>query len=550
MDTINTTIFSLLVLFSTFSHIEAQENSNKAHNPVIEGEFIVQLSEKANVQNWIEQLSEIYPEIQADHIRPLSHFMNIHLIRMKSDELSPQFIRSTVRNLRFVIDIFPNREGSWRGGEPDDPLYPDQWNLQAIMAPEAWEIARGGVTSLGDTIVIAVMDSGCQIDHPDLYPNIWVNRSEIPGNGIDDDGNGYIDDYYGLNITTGNDQHNATNHGTQVIGAAGAVTNNSEGIAGINWNVKIMVLSKSGTGPTEADMVEAYSYVIDQRKRYNESNGEEGAFVVAINFSGGIANAIPDSFPLWCGMYDLMGQVGILSTAATVNSNTNVDVFGDIPTACPSPYLISVTNSDMDDRKFSNAGYGQNSIDLAAPGRSVPTTNINDGYSGGINGTSISAPQVAAAVALLYSADCMALAELARSNPSEAALAVKRAIMDGVDKNEDLEQYTISGGRLNLYNSLFKLQDCQIDLGELSIVNIYPNPTFGDINIQFLTPDFEDYEIQVTDILGRRVFKTSFKADAFQSGNINLNLEQLQSGTYLIHIIGANRKSSRKFIKF
>ena len=550
MNKFTTTLLLSLFLFSIALGTKAGENLNPLHSKIIEGEFIIQLSDKSNIEDWMDQLSKLYPEIEAEYIRPLSQFMNIHLLRLESDIYSLGRMRSKIRNLRFVVDIFPNREGKWRSFEPDDPIYPDQWNLQTIMAPEAWEIARGGVTALGDTIVIAVMDSGCQIDHPDLYRNIWVNRGEIPGNGIDDDGNGYIDDYYGLNISTGNDQHNATRHGTEVIGAAAAVTNNSEGIAGINWDVKVMVLSKSGGGPTEADMVEAYSYVIDQRRRYNESNGAEGAFVVAVNFSGGIANGIPDSFPLWCGMYDLMGEVGILSTAATVNSNTNVDVFGDIPTACPSPFLISVTNSDMDDLKFSNAGYGLNTIDLAAPGRSVPTTTVNDGYSAGINGTSISAPQVAAAVALLYSADCVPLAELARSNPSEAALAVKRAIMDGVDRNEDLEQYTISGGRLNLYNSLFNLRECEIELGELSIVNIYPNPTFGEINVHFLTPDFEDYEIQVTDILGREVFKTSFKSDAFQAGILNLNLEQLQSGTYLMHIIGADRKSSRKFVKF
>ena len=546
--------YTVLLIFLTFlcsgSALFSQQKGNFENAAIVADEYIVQLSPETAPDEWLKELRDVYPELNPEYIRPLSPPMNIHLFQFQTGLKNPWNIRDELLSFRDVRDLFPNRQGEWRSYQPDDPLYPDQWNLFQIEAPEAWEIARGGTTALGDTIVIAIMDSGCQIDHPDLYDNIWVNRGEIPGSGMDEDGNGYIDDYYGLNITTGNDQHNPSRHGTEVIGAAAAVTNNGEGLSSINWNVKVMVLSKSSGGPTEADMVEAYNYAIDQRKRYNESNGEEGAFVVATNFSGGIANQSPDSFPLWCGMYDFMGEVGILSTAATVNTDTDVDVFGDVPTACPSPFLLSVTNSDMDDLKIQNAGYGVQNIELAAPGRSIPTTTSNSDYLGGITGTSLAAPQVTAAIALLYSADCQSFAQLARDNPSEAALVVRRALLDGVDQNPDLQQYTSSGGRLNVYNSLFELSDCKLELGPLSLVNLYPNPTEGELNLRFLAPDFDRYEVLITDMLGREVLNFRIQYEAFSSNTHSFRVDQLQSGAYLIHLRGTSRSETRKFIKY
>ncbi len=538
------TIFSLWAFTMTGQGKHMFQNT-----PVVPDEYIVQLKEGTAPSDWIGQLTDFAPNVQVEHIRPLARTLNTHLFRIETADRTPAQMREFMLVQQSVRDIFPNRIGEWRTSEPDDPLFPDQWNLFQIQAPEAWEIARGGTTALGDTIVIAIMDSGCQIDHPDLYDNIWVNRGEIPGSGIDEDGNGYVDDYFGLNVTTGNDQHSVTRHGTEVIGAAAAVTNNSEGLSSINWNVQVMVLSKSNGGPTEADMVEAYHYAIDQRSRYNESGGQEGAFVVATNFSGGIANEDPDNFPMWCEMYDLMGEMGILSTAATVNSNTDVDVFGDIPTTCPSPFLISVTNSNMDDEKILSAGYGVNNIEIAAPGRNIPTTTINSEYQGNLSGTSLAAPQVTAAIALLYSADCMAFAQLARDKPSEAALVARRAILDGVDRNPNLEQFTISGGRLNVYNSLFELSDCQFEVGPLSISNLYPNPTTGELNIDILAPDFEAYEIQITDMLGREVLRFPVDYEAFSPNVKQINVEQLQSGAYLIHIVGARKKETHTFIK-
>lgn len=544
---LSTLLFSCALISNS-----AAQNASKTNYPqTVEGEYLIKLTKNTNGEKWVIELNYRYPGISIDYAKELSPTLNIHLIEIDKGEWSETQILEMLRTHTAVLGANPNRISEWRGSEPDDPFYSDQWNLRQIMAPEAWEISRGGVTALGDTIVIAVMDNGCQLDHPDLVGNIWVNRGEIPGDGIDNDNNGYIDDYYGLNVTTGNDQHSAGRHGTEVIGKAAAMTNNQEGISSINWHVKIMVLSKSGGGATEADMIEAYEYALDQRRRYNETDGAEGAFVVATNFSGGIPDQDPVDFPGWCGMYDAMGEVGILSTAATVNSNTNVDVFGDIPTTCPSPYLLSVTNSDRDDQKVSGAGHGKIHIDLAAPGISLTTPTTGSDYISGIRGTSLAAPQVTAAIALLYSVDCLDFAQLVKSNPAEAARSIKSAIINGVDQNPNLEEFTLSGGRLNLFNSILEIDNCETEFGEeLAILSVFPNPSPGELFVEFESPDLGEYQLEITDLTGRRVLTTPIQTIPFSPNLRKVNIAQLPAGVYLLHIAGSSRSSTQKFIKY
>jgi subtilisin family serine protease len=170
--------------------------------------------------------------------------------------------------------------------------------------------------------VIAVVDDGYDFDHVDLVQNIWHNRDEIPGDQIDNDGNGYIDDYKGLNVLTGKDDHPKHQHGTQVCGVLGAKGNNALGVTGINWNVKLMLISNAGY---ESEVIEAYQYALDMRKKYDDTDGAEGAFVVATNLSGGIDFEFAQDHPLWCEMYDKLGVAGILSVAAAPNHSISVD---------------------------------------------------------------------------------------------------------------------------------------------------------------------------------------------------------------------------------
>lgn len=349
---------------------------------------------------------------------------------------------------------------------PGDPMFTSQWQWDNtgqgggiigadISALEAWDNVTGGVTANGDTIVVAVVDDGIDLDHEDFQGNLWVNRFEIPDNESDDDNNGFVDDYYGWNANSENDDVGSGSHGVSVSGMIGARGDNGIGITGINWDVKIMTFRYAGAN--EASAIQAYSYALWHRQRYNETNGAEGAFVVATNSSWGNDFGQPSEAPLWCAFYDTLGAHGILSAAATMNRDENVDVVGDLPTACASEFLISVTSSTRSDQRAS-AAYGKETIDVAAPGANVFTARPNDNYNEQ-NGTSFASPTVAGLIGLLYSVPCNVLPDLAMINPSEAARIVRDAIFNGVDKLPQFEDELKFGGRVNAHQSVLLLLD-------------------------------------------------------------------------------------------
>ena len=340
----------------------------------------------------------------------------------------------------------------------------------------------------GDVIVAAALDDGIDIDHEDFEDNLWTNEAEIEGNGIDDDDNGYVDDYRGWSIVSNNDNISGGGHGTPVAGIIGAKGNNGIGVSGVNWDVKVMVI-KNNFNTNEAAVIEAYSYALEARILYNDTDGAEGSFVVSTNASWGVDFGDPADAPLWCALYDTLGENGILSCGATINGNFNVDIVGDLPTACPSEYLITVTNMDITDTKVTSAGFGAETIDLGAHGAGAYNTAANNGY-GGFGGTSGATPHVTGAIALLYSSPCQSFADLATSDPAAAARKVRDYIFEGVDPNPSLEGITTTGGRLNLHNAVQGLMDdCDllsngdIQQGDNPFV-IYPNPSSNVISVR------------------------------------------------------------------
>lgn len=349
---------------------------------------------------------------------------------------------------------------------PDDPLFPSQWQYQNdgsnggladadLDAPEAWDYTTGGLSAAGDTIVVAIIDSGLNPDHPDLAPNLWVNWADSPADGLDNDANGYVDDSRGWNVYLQNDQINgfSTAHGTAISGIIGARGNNGLGVSGINWQIKMMFVVGNGQ---ESAILSAYDYVYQARSRYNQTQGQQGAFVVAVNCSWGINYGHPDDSPLWCAAFDTLGSAGILSVAAAANLPIDVDQLGDLPTTCPSEYLIAVTSLDNADQIAPDASWGPQSVDLGAYGAGIFTTSSAGNEYAAHSGTSFATPQVSGAIGLLYSTLCPDLIALAKTHPAEAALWVKSQVLTSATPNSAMNGNTVSNGRLNLGDLLMQ----------------------------------------------------------------------------------------------
>lgn len=439
---------------------------------------------------------------------------------------------------------------------PNDAQFSAMWDMDNtgqsggtpdadIDAPEAWDITTGGLTVQGDTIVVAVIDGGFSLSHQDL--NFWKNYAEIPGNNIDDDNNGYIDDVNGWNAYNSSGNMASDNHGTHVAGTVGAKGNNTVGVAGVNWGVKVMPVM--GSDQTESVVVEAYTYVLDQRRIYNQTNGAQGAFVVSTNASFGVDQGQPASYPIWCAVYDSLGAAGILNAGATANANWNIDAVGDIPTACASNFMIAVTNTTRTDARNSSAAYGATTIDLGAPGTQITSTLPNNSY-GTMTGTSMASPHVAGAIGLMYAAGCQQLITDYKAHPDSVALIMRGYLLSSVDPIAALSGITTSGGRLNLYNALLAVQTyCSTTstVGETqqpnSISGIFPNPANETAQVVFNAANDGACELVVTDVLGRQVMTQQQEMTKGKNAML-LNVQALPAGVYFVNVVSGGQVSN------
>jgi len=375
---------------------------------------------------------------------------------------------------------------------------------------------------------------------------------------VDDDGNGYKDDVYGLSLRYKNENHQIDNgidgpgnHGTSVAGLIGGEVNNQKGVAGMMWSTKLMLGSFSANA-TISDLIEQFNYMLGQRIKYNQSNGKQGAYVVAINYSGGLRFAFAEDYPIWCGMYDTMGAAGILNCGATVNAYVDVDDEGDMPSTCPSDFLIAVTNTGKDNKRIYNAGFGLKHIDLGSPGEGVYSTNSgsNNSYSL-FSGTSAATPVVAGAMGLIYSYPCKEWADYQKINPADAARLAKRALLAGVDKNSDLMGKTVSGGRLNIARSLDTLKKyacSRVITGikeRIRINSIHPNPALSFLNIILESAGTGEYKIEIFDPMGRNLYKQEKIVILSQ---YQLKLPNLVDGVYIIKLTQNNLQAAKRFV--
>ena len=505
----------LLLTLSIFVSSTGLIAQSLAHR---QGEVLIEIPQNTNPEFAVEWLNRVYntssvADSKFKAIQVTKVPMNIYKLLFDFTEISESQVLRELGKIPQVGNAQLNHLIE-RRNVPNDEFYGLQWQFLNLGndggiagidtdAESAWDITTGGVTQCGDTIVACVIDDGIDLEHEDWGDNLWVNHAEIPNNQIDDDANGYVDDYLGWDVFNNSDAiGDGGSHGSSVAGIMGAQGNNEKGVSGVNWDVKLMIVKGGGD---EADALASYAYPYTMRKRYNDSNGEDGAFVVVTNASWGIDGGQAIDAPLWCNFYDSLGVVGIVSCGATTNKNSDVDIVGDLPTSCSSDFLISVSNIDRTGAKVSGAGYGVNNIDIGAFGEDTYTLEKGNSY-GQFGGTSAASPHVAGTVALAYSLPNEQLCNLYKSDPAAAALFVKASILESAEKDTEYDDLFSSGGRLNTYNALDYLlnvlSDCPLPINvkveqnnlDSAIVTWTGQDDISDFNLRYAVSETDEWD--------------------------------------------------------
>lgn len=345
-------------------------------------------------------------------------------------------------NLKMMMDRMSRLPGvEWvepdpvvsAAGIPNDSRFAELWGMHNtgqtagtvdadIDAPEAWDILQGGA------VLVAVVDTGVDYQHADLASNIWVNPGEIAGNGVDDDGNGYIDDTRGWNFVAGNnDPYDDNQHGTHVSGTIAALGNNAKGVVGVNRQARILplkFLNAQGYGYT-SDAVEAIYYAIGQ-----------GAKVMNHSWSGGsYSRALADAFTA-------AQNANIVMAVAAGNTAQDIDATPTYPAALTHANIITVAATTHNDSLAYFSNYGARGVDMGAPGEAILSTVPGSGYAA-YSGTSMATPHVAGAASLL-----LAL------NPNLTHAQIKDTLLASANPVAALAGKSVSGGRLNLQAAL------------------------------------------------------------------------------------------------
>jgi subtilisin family serine protease len=338
--------------------------------------------------------------------------------------------------------------GSLWGMYSDDSPATGPSNTTNQYGSQAEKVWAQNITGAAN-VVVGVIDEGIQIAHPDLVDNIWVNPFEVPSDGIDNDGNGYVDDIHGWDfVNKDNTVYDGTgdDHGTHVAGTIGGRGGNGAGVAGVNWNVKMISAKFLGpNGGTTADAVKAVDYLTDLKQRH-------GINIVASSNSwggGGYSQALHDAIIRHA-------KQDILFVAAAGNASSNNDLLANYPsnystnvgtsteTAASYDGVVAVASITSSGNLSGFSSYGATKVDIGAPGSGVWSTLPSNTY-GSYSGTSMATPHVSGAVALYASAQ----------NGPVTAQTMKNAILTSATPTPSLAGKTLTGGRLNIFGAIF-----------------------------------------------------------------------------------------------
>jgi subtilisin family serine protease len=453
--------------------------SSIARSAIVPGEFLVKIKKSSLLhpekRNYLSQQlgSFIKSEIPAGQLiviqRPIFEDANSIITTLEKNPL----VEYVEPNFTYHLATLPN-----------DALFSELWGLKNsgqkdaqkrygfagmdIGAEQAWQITTGS-----SGVVVAIVDTGITYNHPDLKENIWTNMAEINGRpGVDDDGNGYIDDIHGYSFESGKgkgDSIDLVGHGTHCAGIIGAKGNNGQGIVGVNWNVKLMSLKfigESGEGTSEA-AIKAIDYAINN-----------GAKIINNSWGGG-----DESIALQEAI-ERANKKGVLFIAAAGNDSADNDAKPFYPASYPNENIVSVAAIDNQGRLAEFSNYGKKSVHLAAPGMNIVSTITKDFASH--SGTSMAAPFVTGVAALLLAHE-----------PNLSHLEIKERLITTTKALPGLQGKINNRGLVNAYLALTNTQTTSTTEDPSNWTNVYTLPTIISSNHPYLNKTKQKFDVRV-----------------------------------------------------
>lgn len=423
----------LLGLLLSLSLISFSDQARAEQIETTAGEFLVKISGKQR------RIKNLETELGGEIVREIREH-NILVLRRPIVE-KPEFAIQSLKKHPQVLIAEPNYifNANKTSAEPD---YSKLWGLNNIgqtdskqtgtpnvdiSAEKAWDITTGD-----DDVVVAVIDTGIDLTHPDLSGNLWVNELEAKGTtGVDDDGNGFIDDINGMNFSDpkipNSNPDDDNGHGSHCAGTIGGVGTNSEGVVGVNWKIKLMAVKFLGAGG--GGTLEGAIRSIDYATRM-------GAHIMSNSWGGGAVSQLLQE------AIERSEKTGALFIAAAGNDGMNNDSSPHYPSSYSVKNIISVAAIDNRGELASFSNIGKNSVHIAAPGVNIFSSYRDGGYEY-LSGTSMATPHVSGVAALLLG-----------HNKQMDYAQLKERLMKTAKRLPSLRNKVASGGMVNAFNSL------------------------------------------------------------------------------------------------